>query len=179
MNPEVELWDEDEEGNPRSWTPEPTGMQQYLWRTHLEDLNSVKKLVNGAPIVLGHHGDACHGDKYPQHLVSTRRADQIRIAVANFAPWLALPNVQALRMVQGTSAHGFSEGTAEMLITDQIRMMHPSLDTKTVRHNLLNVGGVRIDCAHHGPGTGIREWTDGNQLFFAAITTALPGRRCG
>jgi hypothetical protein len=168
LNPDVELYDEDEWGNPRTYRPELTATQEYLWQCYNEDLDRVERLADGAPIIVVHDGDLAHGDKYPEQLVSSRKADQVAIAVANMERALELPNILAVRLLEGTGAHEFSEGTIALLVAAQLRAVHPQLDTAFRRHILLSVDGVRFDCAHHGPSPGIRAWTSGNQLRYYA-----------
>ena len=166
MNPEVVLYDEDEQGNLVPYTPRLTATQKYLWSQYQQDINSVIELAAGDDIVVIHCGDTTHGTKYPNQLVSTRPADQILIAVANFQPWLAIPNLSAFRLTQGTAAHNFGEASAEILVTEQLRAQYPDIDVGTVRHGLADVDGMLIDYAHHGPSTGIRKWTEGNQMHY-------------
>ena len=173
MNPAVELVDEDEDGNFIPYSPSLTATQKYLWKCHQADLDAIKKLAAGREITLLHLGDVCHGVKYPSQLVSTRKADQIRIAVANFEPWYQLPNLRKMRLIHGTGAHGFGEGTVEILVTDQLKAKYPSKDTKTTRHGLFRIAGILIDAAHHGPSAGIRQWTSGNvaRYYLRSIMT--------
>lgn len=166
LNPAVTLYDEDEDGQPVPYTPALTATQKYLWRCYEDDKASVVDLAAGDPIIVILNGDICHGDKYPQQLVSTRRADQILIAAANMRPWLELNNVTTARLVQGTASHTFKEATAPIMATELLRAQFPGKDIATLRHGLATIGGVVIDYAHHGPTPGIRQWTHGNQLRY-------------
>jgi hypothetical protein len=173
MNPAVTLYKEDERGELVRWHPRPGPVQEYLWENYIQDIDNVRELAGDDPVVVIHGGDACHGNKYPSQLVSTRMADQILIAVANFTPILELPTLTTVRLVQGTAAHGFGEASAEVLITSQLRSQRPDLDIATLRHGLANVDGTSIDYAHHGPSTGIRIWTRGNILRLYAKSLIL------
>lgn len=166
LSPDVTLFEEDELGNPVEYKPALTAVQQYLWRCFEEDLTEVEQIASGAPIVLIHDGDLTWGDKYPEQLVSTRKADQVTIAVANMERALELPNVVALRLVFGTGSHAFLEGSATLLVLGQLRAKYPKLDIRCLAHGLFSIDGVTVDCAHHGPSPGIREWTAGNQLRY-------------
>jgi len=166
MSPDVELEDVDEEGTPVPYTPKPTATQEYLWRIYQEDRESVAELAGEDEIVVLHCGDATHGDKYPEQLVSTRKADQVLIGAANLAPWAELTGVRTMRLVVGTGAHNFSEASAEVLIRNLMQARYPGLDFGVIWHGLAEVEGVSIDYAHHGPGTGIRVWTSGNQVRY-------------
>lgn len=131
-----------------------------------KDFTDVVKFAAGDPIVLITLGDLCNGDKYPDQLVSTRRSDQITMAVENLRMWLELPNLEKLRIVMGTSAHGFGEGSAELLIAEQVQKEYKNVDVLVLRHGLADADGVLIDYAHHGPNAGIRHWTSGNQVRY-------------
>ena len=170
MPPDVVLWDEDEEGNPVAWTPKQSAVQEWLWRHYTADMDAAWMLADGDPLLLVHNGDLTQGRKYPTELVSTRESDQITIAVANIARWFDRRGIQAARLIHGTGSHGFNEATADQLVAAQLRAMHPGRDIVTVRHGLFTVDGVLIDCAHHGPSPGIRQWTNGNQLRYYATS---------
>lgn len=166
MPPDITLYDEDEQGNARPWTPQQTAVQQWLWRCYLEDVAAVVTLAGGDPVCLLHNGDLTQGSKYGTELVSTRKSDQYDIAVANFAPWLALTNLGAVRLSHGTGSHADYEATASHVVCQALRALHPGADVAVVRHGLLNVDGCRVDYAHHGPSAGMRQWTSGNQCRY-------------
>ena len=168
LNPDTVLFDEDEEGNPRPYSPRLTATQEWLEKCFDEDVDNVSRLADGSPIVVIHAGDATHGDTYPEQLVSTRMADQVEIAVSNARPLLELPHVQKVRFMMGTGAHGFGEGAAAILIASQLSKEYPRVDTAVRAHALFTVGKTDIDCVHKGPGPGIRNWTRGNQVRYYA-----------
>jgi hypothetical protein len=173
LNPKAELWEEDEVGDWIPYKPQLTATQAYLWQCLEEDLATVESIARGAPIWIVHAGDLCHGDKYPEQLVSTRKADQVVIATANVKRVLELPNIQALRLIEGTGAHTFAEGSATILVANQLRAEHRDLDIECRAHSLLNIWGVEMDCAHHGPSPGIRNWTAGRQLRYYVQSVML------
>lgn len=166
MNPEVVLYDEDEEGNPVPYTPKPTASQEYLWSLYLEHIREVKKLADGSPIVVIHDGDLAQGGKHKTLLVSDRMADQMRIGAWNLKPWLELKNLVAMRIAVGTEAHNFGMGSAEIMVQELLQAQYPKSDIKVCYHGLLTVGGVNIDFAHHGPHPGSRSWLKGNIVRF-------------
>jgi len=170
MNPDVLLHEPDETGAPVPWRPQPTGIQTYLWELLTEHVSAVRDLADGCPIILIHNGDLTHGDKHKAILVSNRIADQVLIATANFAPFLDLPNLQAIRLASGTPAHTFLFDTAPILVSELLCKAQPDLDVKVIQHGLLDMAGVLIDYAHHGPSTGIRRWTSGNQMRYYATS---------
>ena len=166
LSPDVELHDVDEDGTLTPYKPSLTATQQYLWEKHAEDVASVKALADGCPIILAHNGDMGHGAKYPHQLVFQAQADQVAICVANLEPWYRLPNLKTVRLLWGTSAHNFGEASLERIVSAQLRLAYPDVDTKTVRHSLLKPDGVRVDLAHHGPHPGSRTWLKGNSARY-------------
>lgn len=168
LNPDVTLFDEDEHGDPQPWTPTPTAIQKWLWANYQADMARVMEIAGDDEVVVLHNGDLTWGSKYMTEMVSTRKSDQIAIAVANLVPWLALPNVQHMRLCHGTGSHQFGEATSDALVSAQLQAMYPASDVQAVRHGLASVDGVGIDYAHHGPSAGIRQWTNGNQLRYYA-----------
>lgn len=162
LNPAVEVYDEDEHGNLVPRKPELTATQEYLWDCYQEDIDSSIALAAGDPVVVIHNGDLTHGMKYPQQLMSTRKADQILIAVDNLVPWFRHENVTAMRLATGTGSHVFEEGSSTILVAAQLKAHYPAVDTEVVGHGLADVSGVSVDYAHHGPSPGIRNWTRGN-----------------
>ena len=166
MNPLTVLFDEDEQGNRMPYTPTPTAMQEYLWGIYLSDILIVIKIAGDDEILLLNGGDEVHGNKYPQQLVSTRMSDQIIMAVANMEPWYALQNVTHVRLVTGTGAHSFLEGSSTMLLCEFLKGKYPEIDTTVLNHGLLEYNGLKIDYSHHGPFPGSRDWLRGNVARF-------------
>jgi hypothetical protein len=166
MPPDIVLQNEAQDGTLTDYTPEATETQRYLWDLYTECIDWVKKMAGRDEVVLIHNGDLCQGIKYPVELVSTRIADQIRIGAANLAAWTALPSLRAIRIVAGTAAHNLGEASAEILAGDMLQARFPGLDIKTFYHGLLEVNGVAVDVAHHGPHPGTRSWLQGNVARF-------------
>jgi len=179
LNPDVVFSEKDEEGNPVSWQPRPTAIQDYLWELFSGHVVDIRDLADGSPIVLIHNGDLTHGDKHKAILVSNRIADQFLIATANFAPFLELPNLEAIRLTSGTPAHTFLFDTAPILVSELLCKARPGLDVRVIHHGLLDIEGVLTDYAHHGPSPGIREWTSGNQLRYYATSCVSEHLRWG
>ena len=159
-NPKTQLPDIDAEGNPTTYTPRPTSMQQWLWPNYVGDIAGVRELAGDDEIILVHNGDATCGNKYPQGRMSSRISDQIHIACMNLVPWL--DSIKRLRIITGTSAHNWGEGASEIEVARQIAGMALDVDVKTLYHARLTVGGVVVDIAHHGPYPGSRVWLHGN-----------------
>lgn len=175
MCPDLELTELDEEGQDAPWTPQPTATQEYLWALYQEHIAQVVAIAGDAPVSIIHNGDLTQGDAYAEQLVSTRKSDQIMIALANLAPWFeAGLNLKRLRLVHGTGSHVFREGTSTILVTEQLKAAHgDAVDIRAVKHGLVTVNEQTIDYAHHGPGAGIRIWTGGNQLRYYARSIML------
>jgi hypothetical protein len=162
MNPNVKLYDRDEEGELYLYTPQTTAVQDYFWELLIQGCEAVKRFANGDQIVVLHFGDATHGNKYPHTLVSTELADQPAIAVANMEPILTLPNVRSFRLAMGTDAHTFDDGNADRMIVDMIKLIYPNIDSEVVSHGLADIDGVIIEYAHQGAYTGSRHHLVGN-----------------
>jgi len=166
MPPDVELLDEGAGGEPTTWTPRQSAVQEWLWEHYQNDIQSVRKLAGRDEIIVIHNGDLTWGNKYPEQIVSTRDADQLAIAMANMRPWLELKNVKTMRLIFGTQSHEFGEGTAPLLVTRQLSAEYPRKIIRTSQHGLFDVDGITFDAAHHRSGPGIRQWTVGNQLRY-------------
>lgn len=166
LNPDTVLYEEDEQGDLVPWTPKLTAFQEYLWPLYQKAIGWVCELTGDDEVIVLHNGDATQGDRYAQHLVSTRMADQIIIGTNNLKLWLDLPNVSKFRIVKGTGSHVFDEGSSEILIAEQLKAAYPERDIACLYHGLLNVDGFEVDYAHHGPGAGVRDWTNGNMVRY-------------
>lgn len=180
MNPEVKLYDTDEEGNIHSYTPACTKVQSYFWDLFTKGCESVTRYANGDPIVVIHFGDATHGTKYPRTLVSTELSDQPIIAISNMQPMLSMPNVRSFRLTAGTDAHNFDDASAEKLIINNVRLLYPDINCELVTHGLGYIDGVDIEYAHQGPFTGSRQHLKGNiahQFLRDKMTSELLGGR--
>lgn len=166
LNPDTVLFDENERGDLVPWKPQLMHIQLYLWRCYLDDRDSVVKLAGDDEIILIHNGDLTQGVTYPEHLVSTRRYDQIEIAFNNLIPWLELPNVRTVRIVKGTGVHVLGEGSTEMIVARMLQERYKGKDIEALYHGLLDVDRVSIDAAHHGPFPGSRAWLKGNSARY-------------
>lgn len=166
LNPETVLEREDPEGNLERWQPQPTKTQEYLWALYRSHIDNVIELAAGDEIVVLVNGDITQGMKYLSLLVSTVPLDQLIIARDCLTPWLAYPNVTVMRLARGTASHVFGEGSSERVVSLWLQDLAPEKDIRSLYHGLADVSGVSVDYAHHGPGPGIRDWTQGNQLRY-------------
>jgi hypothetical protein len=133
----------------------------------LPAIDQVKDLADGCPVGMIVNGDVTQGQKYKDQLVTTSIANQFLIAEANLRPWTErIKGLQIVRFGFGTGSHLFEEGTSPTIVSRLFRAEHPNIDVGLVRHGLLDVMGVTVDYAHHGPSQGIREWTKGNVLRY-------------
>ena len=154
-NPETVLRDDDR----GDYHPTLTLGQRWLWDCYEADILSVMELADGDPVDVIHLGDIVQGLRFIDGLNQSRFADQIAIASYNGAPWWMWPNVHSVTIVSGTGVHEGGEGSAGQLVASLWQ-------ADFVDHALLDVGGLAVDVAHHGPGTGIRIWTSGNVARF-------------
>jgi hypothetical protein len=160
-NPETDLYDTDQYGNIiKQYRPDLTAFQEYLWfDVHLPACEWLKK-QKGQMVVM-HMGDMTHGDGHIEELMGSRMHNQIRIATANLAP-IINPKLKAFRVALGTGMHEFGEGSAALLVIDQLQAEYRNIDCRAMYHGLAEIAGVGIDYAHHGPGAGLRTWLRGN-----------------
>jgi hypothetical protein len=162
MNPDVNFEDIQENGEARKYHPKLTESQRELWELRQDNVRRVTELAGDDPIHYIQDGDPTQGNKHPAELVSTRIADQITIAVENVKPIMALNNLKSLRFAVGTGAHNFGQGSADILMVNQLKASYPAQDIDVCYHGLAHYGEFVVDYAHHGPYTGSREWLKGN-----------------
>jgi len=137
-------------------------MQEHLHEVRTTHLTKVAGLADGCRVVYINLGDVTNGKKYPEQLVTTRLSDQSEIAAWNMRPVMDGLNVAVARFMVGTSAHNAGEASLDIDAVAKIRLFYPELDIAVHEHGLYTVDSVEFDCAHHGPGPGIRDWTRGN-----------------
>jgi hypothetical protein len=166
LNPETTLYDEDKDGNLSPYHPTLTATQKLLWGYYLDDIREVYHLAGKDEIIPLHNGDECQGNKYPARIVSSRLADQISIAEDNLGMWLQVPNVKTMRLSIGTGAHDFLDGSSTILVTRHLQALYPQKSVEMGYHGLMDINGVTVDYAHHGPYPGSREWLKGNVARF-------------
>lgn len=164
MPPDVQLLD-DTGPEPRTWTPTQSAIQrEWLTPNYSTDVPQVFDIAGKDDVVLVYTGDLTHGTYFHDGLVSTRMADQITIAIANFVPWYTHRNLKRVFIVQGTAVHEMGEGSAPIIATEHLSKRYPKVRTEYARHYLLDVGGKLLDAAHHGPTAGRRVWLKGDEV---------------
>lgn len=166
MNPATVLEETDEEGNLlENYHPQTTRIQEYLWGQYTEWVSEVKEIAGSDPLYIAVNGDITCGDKYPQLRVSDRMADQFLIAEADFWPLYDL-KPKAVRIIKGTGAHVFNQGTSEIVVSSMLKTRYPDVSTEVKDHGLFTIEGVSIDISHHGPPPGSRKWLEGNEARY-------------
>jgi hypothetical protein len=166
LNPETLLDEIDEKGNViEQYHPPLNKIQEYLWEKYTGWISEAFDYAKRDEVVFVLNGDLTAGNKYKQLLVSDRLADQIIIGEANAAPIYAR-KPKAVRLIKGTGAHVFDNGSAEILIATLLKADYPKISTRVYDHALMEIGGVDVDISHHGPPTGPREWLKGNEARY-------------
>ena len=164
MLPGVQLQEDGPEGEPQWWEPCPNATQKLINSLYASDVLWLRDLAGDDPVTVVLNGDLTQGDKYPREWVSTRKADQISIAVHNLKPLFQVGmDVQRVLLAKGTGSHELGEGSSTILIADQLRPL-TNAQVEVAYHYEVSTSGTLIDIAHHGPGPGIRKWLEGNVL---------------
>jgi hypothetical protein len=163
MKPDTELFDE---GTGNTYKPTLTGFQEYLYELFLYSLDELSRVSKNKDIVVILLGDITHGNRHQEQVVSTRISDQISIAQQALRPLFSLKNLKSVKLVFGTGSHELGEGSSMILLKNYVEPSFPKVDIRIITHGLLNINDKLIDYAHHGPGTGIRDWLNGNEVRF-------------
>jgi len=159
-SPDVRL--EDPDTGEKTVIPSLTDTQRYLWDVYRDDVESARKWAGRDPVILLHLGDMTQGNKHPEQLMSNRRSDQVAIAVKSLElPLSRVQNVEAVRLVQGTSAHD-PIGEMTILAAKDKDLYKLCRNIKTTIHTVMTVGGAKVDYTHPGPHPGGRKWLEGN-----------------
>lgn len=162
LNPETTLDEINEEGEKvGDYHPELNRIQKYLWGIYVSQIKSIKEYAKDDDLIVILNGDMTAGNKYPQMLVSDRIADQIIIGEYNVYPWLDVAP-RAVRLIKGTGAHNFNQGSSEILITKLLQTTYPNISIDVSDHSLISMAGMEVDISHHGPFPGSRHWLKGN-----------------
>lgn len=168
MNPDIVLYRDNDKGDIVPYTPAATETQKYLWLFREQCLQKVANIIGKDKLYYIHTGDQTQGDKYVSEWVSTRKSDQIAIAFENTQRIVEVlgDNLSAMRFAKGTVSHEFGEGTSANILQSMYTKAWPDIDIKTVWHGLVEIEGVSIDYAHHGPFPGSRRWLKGNSVRY-------------
>lgn len=163
LSPETVLLEEDGHGSLVEYHPTLSKLQEVLWPLFTGDCDKLKDLAGDDEIIVIVQGDLVQGDKHKGLQVSPGRpSDQNAIAVANLAPILSLPNVKQVRIASGTAAHDGPGADVPAELLRLLQALYPHITFKLRYHGVLNINGLRIDYAHHGPHPGTRRRLKGN-----------------
>jgi hypothetical protein len=82
-----------------------------------------------------------------------------------------IPTLKVMRLSEGTGSHVFGEGSSEVLLSKYLRAEYRNKDIHYTNHGEIDINGVVIDYAHHGPNSGSTKWVEGNALSSYTINT--------
>lgn len=140
--------------------------QRALWEQVEKLVEFTRNYAKSDPVTLLIHGDITQGLKRPKELVSARLSDHLMIAFQNIEYFMQELNITRVRLAKGTGSHVFEEGTSEIQIGEMLKLKYPRLDVKVTYHGLMDIDGMSLDYAHHGPSTGRRIWLGGNEARY-------------
>lgn len=170
-NPDTRLVEEGPDGQTKDRGVALGPTQEYLWdEVYQPALKETEDFTAGDDLIVVHDGDLTWGSKHIEESpLSVQVDEQIDIAHYNLKPWTEIPGFKAMRLVIGTGAHTF-DGASEPMVAKLMRSEGRD-DVKAVSHLLLNVNGVDLDIAHHGPPPGVRRYLEGNsaRLYLSDI----------
>lgn len=144
--------------------PHLTEMNKWVWAHYAADAAEIIAWAGTDRLVVLHIGDLTQGNWKHDDLAEPAIAAQVQIAVSNFEPWRAAPNLAGVVGVAGTGWHEFGDGSSLTLVLDMLRLKWPDVAVTGHYHPLVTIDGVEFDLAHHGPHPGSREWLKGNIL---------------
>lgn len=144
--------------------PKLSPMQKQLWEWHEHDRNEIGKLAGRDPIIYLGMGDETQGGYYKDDLQNVSLSVQTLYSYHNMLPWMEMKSLRAAYFVQGTSVHLWGAGDTETILVHTLRKEFPKKRIELTQHWELDIDGLLVDIAHHGPGPGSREWTKGNTL---------------
>jgi hypothetical protein len=136
--------------------------QLELWQIYEDGLAKTFDLAGKDEVIAFDLGDITHGNKYDEDLLIGGIAPQIIASSETYYPILDKQNVKVLRIAEGTSAHNFGEQSSENLVKYILMQRYPKKNIDVISHGLINIAGIKIDYAHHGPPAGNYIWTKGN-----------------
>ena len=169
LHPETILEREREDGTIERYSPELSEIQKFLfYEIYKPFVQEIMEFAGDDDVIAIHKGDVTQGNKYTEELLSPRLSDQILIATKNMSEVLKYSNVKIFRMIKGTSSHSFQEGSSDVLVANNLRLMYPEKDVAVHYHGLYTIQDVNtvVDVSHHGPSAGIRKWLEGNNFRY-------------
>ncbi len=169
----LERWD-DARNEAYSVPVELNPAQEYLYEIYRWGMSEIAKLAGKRPLHLIVNGDMTQGDRFKEELSFPLVADQVQIASDLICRWKNIKTLKSIRITKSTRVHAFEDGQADTAILNKVRAVHK--DTRLVGHGQLEVAGVLLDYAHHGPPAGVRSWLKGNLMRYylkSLMDTAL------
>ena len=154
----------------------PTKLQTEAWKFWDKDFwPFVWSRAKSRKTILVFNGDLVDGDHHATNQIWTKSVfEQVRVATDIFVK--LTERADASYIVRGTAAHVQPSGTAEEAIAQKLkstRVSGASVGARSIYHLMLNVYGVEMNIAHHGPSSGRRIWTYGNELRSYTRTIVL------
>jgi len=156
----------------------PNRLQKEAWKFwEREFWPSVWRRAKSRKTILVFNGDLIDGDHHATNQIWSKSLfDQARVATDIFVRHTEKAN--ATYVVRGTPAHVQPSGTGDESIAQKLksnRVNGQMVGTRSMYHLMLNVYGVEMNIAHHGPSSGRRIWTYGNELRSYTRTIVLDG----
>lgn len=153
--------------SPTLHTLELTNFQGKLWNLSRNALDATKQIIGKSPISIIQGGDIVAGNTIPGEplmMACTSISNQYRIATAFAASMIyeLEQNIVDFWAASGTPAHSGNEGDAEQQVSIGIEAL-TGVPCYAVNHGIVEIGGARLDIAHHGPSVG-KNWTHGDPL---------------
>ena len=142
----------------------PTPLQEDCYNTFSKSWQNIKQLAGKSEIIVVDNGDYVQGGKYEEGLQVKTIDQQIDVAAQAKQIIYQDRSVKQVYMTFSTPSHAFLRNGSDVKLIDKLRESYKRVKFSLSHHYLLNVGGVKIDVSHHGPGPGAREWTKGNIL---------------
>jgi len=146
--------------------PDLNPEQEFLLAVRNEALKGVKEIVGKKPIDFVFLGDAHQGTKHVTQYVSQLSSASTSIMIENFRPIFKQLNVRNAEVLFGTAAHDGMGMTHPKSLVMALRAEFQKTDIRLSWHTDIDVDGYVINCAHHGSGTGIRNWLRGNEMRY-------------
>ena len=155
-----------------------TKLQAEAWKFWDKDFwPYVWKQAQSRKTILVFNGDLVDGDHHATNQIWTKSVfEQVRVATDILVKHTE--RADASYIVRGTAAHVQPSGTAEEAIAQKVkstRVGGAPVGARSIYHLMLNVYGVEMNIAHHGPNPGRRIWTHGNELRSYTRTIVLDG----
>lgn len=126
---------------------------QWVWDdVFLPGIAAAIEYAGDAPIVVADTGDEVHGGRFVKELYDNDADHQADIAFRSMEEWRKAPTYAGAVLTFGTDEHDFGHGSGTRLLAG--KMAAWGLPVSFHDHHKIPLGGLLVDIAHHGPGTG-------------------------